>query len=151
MLDPTEKALLDAALELATVNIDTAVPPETLAGALQQLEERDVLHATDIEEFLRSRTFPIVDGRSVTFVFVGAADAVSLRHWIHGLPSTQAFQRFHDTPLWTLTLDVPEGSRLEYKLEIVRGDLKHRASLDAACAGADVVISTVSVIGTDSS
>jgi NADH dehydrogenase len=33
-------------------------------------------------------------------------------------------------------------------VEIVRGDLKDRASLDAACAGADVVISTVSIIVT---
>lgn len=31
-------------------------------------------------------------------------------------------------------------------VEIVRGDLKDRGSLDAACAGAEVVISTVSVI-----
>jgi uncharacterized protein YbjT (DUF2867 family) len=31
-------------------------------------------------------------------------------------------------------------------VEIARGDLKNRASLDAACAGADVVISTVSTI-----
>lgn len=33
-------------------------------------------------------------------------------------------------------------------VEIVRGDLKDRASLDAACAGADVVISTVTTIVT---
>src|SRR5689334_18049858 len=31
-------------------------------------------------------------------------------------------------------------------VEIARGDLKDRGSLDAACAGAEVVISTVSVI-----
>jgi NADH dehydrogenase len=33
-------------------------------------------------------------------------------------------------------------------VEIVRGDLKDRGSLDAACAGAEVVISTVSIITT---
>jgi uncharacterized protein YbjT (DUF2867 family) len=32
-------------------------------------------------------------------------------------------------------------------VEIVRGDLKDRGSLDAACAGAEVVISTVTIIG----
>lgn len=33
-------------------------------------------------------------------------------------------------------------------VEIVRGDLRDRASLDAACARADTVVSTVSMIGT---
>ena len=36
----------------------------------------------------------------------------------------------------------------EIGVETVRGDLKDRASLDAACVGADVVISTVSIIVT---
>jgi enterochelin esterase family protein len=92
-----------------------------VTAALRELESRAYLHAADIDQFLRTHTFPIVEGRTVTFVFVGAADEVRLRHWISGLPSSQAFQRFHDSPLWTLALDIPEGSRVEYKLELVRG------------------------------
>jgi enterochelin esterase family protein len=56
----------------------------------------------------------------VTFAYVGSADEVKLRHWISGLPTSQPFQRFQGSPMWTLSLDIPEGSRVEYKLEIVR-------------------------------
>ena len=45
-----------------------------------------------IDAFLKSRTFPIVEGTAVTFVFRGHADQVLLRHWIYGLPASQAFQ-----------------------------------------------------------
>jgi enterochelin esterase family protein len=90
-------------------------------SALGELEGRAVLHAQDIEGFLRAHSFPLVEGRTVTFVYVGAADRVHLRHWIHGLPSSQPFQRVHDSPLWKLSIDVPEGSRVEYKLEVERG------------------------------
>lgn len=38
------------------------------------------------------------------------------------------------------------ASLQQHGVDIVRGDLKDRPSLDAACAGADVVISTVSTI-----
>ena len=75
----------------------------------------------DIDRFLRENRFPLVEGRTVTFVYVGSADEVKLRHWISGLPTSQPFQRFQGSPMWTLTLDIPEGSRVEYKLEIVRG------------------------------
>ena len=92
-----------------------------MTSALRELESRPVLHAADIDAFLKSHTFPIVEGRTVTFVFVGAADEVNLRHWIHALPSSQAFQRLQGSPLWTLSMDIPEGSRVEYKLELVRG------------------------------
>ena len=65
-------------------------------------------------------TYPRVDGTSVTFLYRGHADEVRLRHWIHGLASSQPFRRAGgDT--WTLELELPERSRMEYKLEVVRG------------------------------
>jgi enterochelin esterase-like enzyme len=54
-------------------------------------------------------------------VWRGEADAVLLRHWIFGLDSAQAFVHVDGTDVWVLGLDLPEGSRVEYKLEIVRG------------------------------
>jgi enterochelin esterase family protein len=78
--------------------------------------------AARIAEFLRDREFPIVEGRRVTFVFHERADAVNLRHWIYGLPSSQPFQRVEGTELWFLVLELPERSRVEYKIERVRGD-----------------------------
>jgi enterochelin esterase family protein len=75
----------------------------------------------EVESLLRRHTFPIVEQRRVTFVYHGAADEVHLRHWIYGLPSAQPFHRVGESDLWTLTLDLPEGSRIEYRIERVAG------------------------------
>jgi enterochelin esterase family protein len=64
---------------------------------------------------------PIVDPGGVTFVYHGAADAVNLRCWIHGLPATQPFERVGDGDLWVLRVELPENSRIEYKFEVLRG------------------------------
>ena len=71
-----------------------------------------------IGAFLGGREFPLVEGASVTFVWRGEADAVRLRHFIYGLPASQAFARVPGTDLWHLTLELPERSRVEYKLEV---------------------------------
>ncbi|MEM7160447.1 MAG: alpha/beta hydrolase-fold protein [Myxococcota bacterium] len=75
-----------------------------------------------ISGFIRERSFPLIEGDRATFVFRGHADAVNLRHWIYGLESSQPFTRVHDTDLWYHVHEMPPGSRVEYKLEIVRGD-----------------------------
>ena len=43
-----------------------------------------------------------------------------LKHWVFGLPSSQQLARVDGTDLWHLTLQLPPGSRVEYKLEVVR-------------------------------
>jgi enterochelin esterase family protein len=73
----------------------------------------------DIDEYLEGQTFPLVDGRQVTFVFHGRADEVNLRHFIFGLPSSQAFHRLEGTDFWHLAMELPEQSRVEYKIERV--------------------------------
>ena len=45
-----------------------------------------------------------------------------LRHWVYGLAATPTLTRVDGTDLWYLTLDIPPGSRVEYKIEVVRGD-----------------------------
>ena len=72
--------------------------------------------------FLAEHRFPLHEGRSTTFLFHGEADEVSLRHWIWGLPSNLPFQRAPETDLWYLVQELPSGSRIEYKLEVVRDD-----------------------------
>ena len=47
-----------------------------MTQALRELSERPQLHAADIDAFLRSHTFPIVEGRTVTFVYVRLPDSV---------------------------------------------------------------------------
>jgi enterochelin esterase-like enzyme len=72
-----------------------------------------------IDRFLASHSFPLVEGPSCTFVYRGAADAVNLKHMVFGLPSMQPFRRIEGTDLWHLVLELPERSRVEYKLEVV--------------------------------
>ena len=43
--------------------------------------------------FVQSHKFPLVEGNSVTFVWIGHADGVSLRHWVFGLESSTSLIR----------------------------------------------------------
>ena len=45
-----------------------------------------------------------------------------LRHWIFGLESAQALERLEGTDLFYLVVEIPPLSRVEYKLEIRRGE-----------------------------
>ncbi|MBX7100378.1 MAG: hypothetical protein K1X89_21855 [Myxococcaceae bacterium] len=76
--------------------------------------------AEAVDAFLRAHSFPLVEGPSITFVFRGEAEAIHLKHWVFGLPSSQQLARIEGTDLWYLTLELPGGSRVEYKLEVVR-------------------------------
>jgi enterochelin esterase family protein len=100
-----------------------------LTYALHELERRGWLQPHALERLFEERSFPLVEGRSVTFAWRGQADDVFLHHWIHGLPSAQRFTRVEGTDTWFLMLELPPGSRVEYKLEIVEGDV-HRLILD---------------------
>jgi enterochelin esterase family protein len=82
-----------------------------------------------VRGFLRSHDFPLVEGARVTFVYWddaqdGEADDVRLRHHVYGLPSAQRFERVRGTRLWVLPFDLPRDSRMEYKLEIARGNVR---------------------------
>ena len=97
---------------------------------LERLGGREgLLSRAAIDAFLAEHEFPLIEGRTVTFVYRGPADQVLLRHWIHGLGTSQPFARYLGTDLWTLELELPERSRMEYKLEIVQGG-DHRLILD---------------------
>lgn len=73
-----------------------------------------------VDAFFAGRAFPIVEGPAITFVWRGGAEAVHLKHWVYGLPSSQSLARVDGTDVWHLTLQLPIASRVEYKLEIVR-------------------------------
>ena len=98
-----------------------AAPPPGPRLAIRSLERRLPLKPEQVDEFLRTHSFPLVEGTSVTFAYRGAAQQVNLRHWIFGLPSSQPFHRIPGTDLWYLILELPEKSRVEYKLEVVQG------------------------------
>ncbi|MBA3462771.1 MAG: DUF3327 domain-containing protein [Deltaproteobacteria bacterium] len=74
----------------------------------------------DIDAFIAANTFPIVSGPNCTFMWRGDAQAVHLKHWVFGLERSQQLSRIDGTDVWHLTLQLPPGSRVEYKLEVVR-------------------------------
>lgn len=87
---------------------------------LRKLFRKGTPDTVAVDAFVAETTFPLVDGSDVTFVYRGAADAVYLRCWIAGLDTAQPFQLLADTDLWATTIELPKGSRIEYKLEITR-------------------------------
>ncbi len=92
---------------------------------LRELEADESPSAEAIDRLLETETFPSVRGTTATLVYRGEADRVLLRHWIHGLPSEQAFRRVGDSELWVLELEIPRQSRIEYKIDVVKGR-RHR-------------------------
>ena len=90
--------------------------------AIADLLRSAPLDDTALARFLRDHEFPLVEGTSATFVFVGDVDAVHLRHWVFGLGSQQPFRRIEGTDFWYLTIELPTHSRVEYKFEIQKGE-----------------------------
>ncbi len=87
--------------------------------SLRKLFRKGAPAAADIDAFIKSTRFPLVDGSDVTFVYRGPADAVYLRCFISGLDAAQPFQLLAETDLWATTIELPKGSRIEYKFEVV--------------------------------
>lgn len=89
--------------------------------AITRLRQRRPLDAAAIDRFLSRHQVPIVEGGTCTFVYRGEADAVHLMHRVVGLPSRMPLRRIPDTDVWYLALDLPDGSRVEYQLEVSAG------------------------------
>lgn len=76
---------------------------------VEALEERRAEHGD----------FPVLDGRCCTFAVQAPAIAVRLVHFGVGLPDDLRFELLdEERAWWVLTLELPHGTRLEYKLEI---------------------------------
>jgi enterochelin esterase-like enzyme len=90
--------------------------------AIHHLLDQGAPTEAAIDAFLSERSFPLIEGDRATFVFRGRADAVNLRHWIYGLESSRPFERVPQTELWYHVHELPPGSRVEYKFEVIRGD-----------------------------
>ncbi len=93
--------------------------------AIRALEELETVTEADLDAFIESHDFPLVEGASITFVFRGNVDSVHLMHWVFGLESSQPFLRLKETDLWYLTLDLPKRSRIEYKFNVHMGGKNH--------------------------
>jgi enterochelin esterase-like enzyme len=102
----------------------TEAPPGRLA--INTLKARRPLDAAAVDAFLDSRELPVVEGRRCTFAWRGEADDAWLCQRIVGLPDRIPLRRLRGTDLWYVVLELPEGSRVEYQIEIRRGERYER-------------------------
>ncbi len=75
----------------------------------------------EIDRVIHDHVFPLVEDSVVTFVYVGDAEHVAVRHWIYGLPSSLPLVRLGKTNVWFRAMEFPTRSRIEYKFGVVRG------------------------------
>jgi enterochelin esterase-like enzyme len=94
--------------------------------AINRLRERRPAGPAAVDRFLARHQVPIVEGSRCTFLFRGEAGEVRLVHQIFGLPGPIPLRRVPGTDLWYLVLELPEGSRVEYQLEVARGEHRER-------------------------
>ena len=89
--------------------------------AINRLKERlPTGDAGTIDRFLARHPVPLVEGRHATFVWRGQADEVMVRHRVVGLPDPLMLRPLGQTDLWSATIELPEGSRVEYHFDVVR-------------------------------
>jgi enterochelin esterase-like enzyme len=94
--------------------------------AINRLRERRPLEPGVIDRFLAGREVPIIEGTRCTFLYRGEASEVHLVHQIFGLPQRIPLRRLRGTDLWYVVLELPDGSRVEYQLEVTRGEQRER-------------------------
>jgi enterochelin esterase-like enzyme len=90
--------------------------------AVNRLRDRKPLDAGAVDRFLSRHQSPIVEGFRCTFLFRGEVDEAWLVQRVVGLPDRIPLRRLRGTDLWYLVLELPLGSRVEYQIEIRRGD-----------------------------
>jgi enterochelin esterase family protein len=96
--------------------------------AINRLRDRRPLDRAAVDRFLARHEVPIVEGTRVTFLYRGEADEVFLIHRIFGLPDHLPLRRLHGTDLWYVVLELPEGSRVEYQLEVAHGERREQVN-----------------------
>lgn len=93
--------------------------------AINQLKEGHP-DAGAVDRFLNQHEIPLVEGRRCTFLHRGEADEVWLVQRILGLPDRLPLRRVWGTDLWYVVLELPEGSRVEYQIEVRQGEHHER-------------------------
>ncbi|MBD0292546.1 MAG: enterochelin esterase [Jiangellaceae bacterium] len=109
-----------------TLQYDRRRTTTTRKLAINRLKERAPLDGTAVDRFLARHEVPIVEGPYCTFLFRGQSDEVFLVQRIVGLPDRIAMRRLWGTDLWYVVLELPEGSRIEYQIEVHHNDHHER-------------------------
>ncbi len=94
--------------------------------AINRLRDRKPLDPATVDRFLARNEVPIVEGARCTFLYRGDADEVLLVQRVVGLPEQIPMRKLRGTDLWYLVLELPDGSRVNYQLEVHRGDQVER-------------------------
>ncbi len=89
--------------------------------AINRLKDRRP-DAAAVDRFLARHEVPIVEGDRCTFLWRGEADEVFLAQRIVELPDRMPLRRLWGTDLWYLVLELPTGSRVNYQIEVRRGE-----------------------------
>ena len=102
----------------------TTTPTSGRSRKLAVNRLRDRLAGADagaVDRFVARHGSPIIEGRFATFLWRGGDDVqgVEVRHRVVGLPSPLELRRLGDTDLWSVTVELPTGSRVEYQFDIV--------------------------------
>ena len=90
-----------------------------MSSIRQEIEQAATMGPHALERLVAQTTFPRVEGRTVTFLYQGDGQEVTLQHWIHGLPPSLPFRRLRGSSVFVLQVDLPPGSRMEYKLGVM--------------------------------
>ena len=98
---------------------DLSMPRSPAIAALEKQLVPGPGAAAAVDAFLEANEFPLSEPPLYTFVYRGPADAVRLRHWVRGLQTSAPFRRLDGTDLWCYTLELPDESRVEYKIEVL--------------------------------
>ena len=85
---------------------------------LDEIEQAAARGPHALDRVVRNTSFPRVEGRTVTFLYQGEGQEVTLQHWIHGLPPSLPFRRVGGSDVFVLQVDLPPGSRMEYKIGV---------------------------------
>ncbi len=102
--------------------IENLVPSADHRGlAISAMVDGPTPSPATIDRFVEEHEFPIVEGTRCTFVFRGEASEVSLKHWVYGLATAAPFTPIPATDLWFYVLELPERSRVEYKIQVRTG------------------------------
>ena len=90
--------------------------------AINRFRERLPTDGPTIDRFLARYGSPIIEGVRATFLYRGDVDAACVRHRVVGLPDPLHMRRVGETDLWAVTTVLPGGSRVEYQIEIRKGE-----------------------------
>ena len=90
--------------------------------AINRLRATKPVDRAAVDAFLNERESPIVEGPNCTFLWRGEADEAWICQRIVNLPDRIPMRRLRGTDLWYVGLELPAGSRVEYQIEIRRGE-----------------------------